>query len=415
MKFSETLQVWRTHAEMLLVGPMTPDVRHNMYVDMRAASVHSLIATILNFLPLILRRAGASTEQVAYYHAVTALGLLTTGLSIGLMRRWGMRRVALVAWLVGRGAFVFTAVATNATGLLVVFTIFWLLESWPSPAYVQAMQTIYPAHQRGKIMATVRVALVGITLALTPVAGWILDHYGYQALLPLAALSGMGSALIFYPVLRQVPDTLSASTRAVLSPWQILRGDHRMPFYLAGVLLFGLGALISAPLYPAIQVDQLNLSYSLAGVLGLVQSVFWFLGYLFGGRILDRLGGIRTLQIVFTINAMVMLPYIWATEGWMLLPSFIATGLVTAGADLAAMYSVIHLAGPERVPDYTALSSIATGFRGLLGPFIGSWLVQIGWPFWAVFALSAALTLAGAASLILVGRAKSPVWEAGHA
>lgn len=411
MKPSEVLSVWQTRAELLLVGSMAPDVRRNMYIDMRAASVHSLIATVINFLPIILRRAGASTEQVAYYHAVTALGLLTTGISVGLMRRWGMRRVALVAWLVGRGAFVFTALATNATGLLVVFTVFWLLESWPSPAYIQAMQTVFPAHQRGKIMAAVRMALVGISLALTPVAGWILDHFGYRALLPLAALSGVGSALIFYPVLRQIPDTLTSTSRPALSSGQILRADHRMPFYLIGVLLFGLGALISAPLYPVIQVDQLNLSYTLAGLLGLVQSVFWFLGYLFGGRILDRLGGIRTLQIVFVINAFVMLPYIWATQGWMLLPSFIAAGLVTAGADLAALYTIIDLAGPERVPAYTALSSIVTGFRGLLGPFIGSLLVQIGWPFGAVFALSAGLTLAGALLLLLVARAKAPVWS----
>jgi hypothetical protein len=30
-----------------------------------------------------------------------------------------------------------------------------------------------------------------------------------------------------------------------------------------------------------------------------------------------------------------MLPYIWATDGWMLIPSFVAAGVVAAGADLA--------------------------------------------------------------------------------
>lgn len=411
MHLPEVFRAWQARLEMLLVGPLAPDVRRNMYIDARAASIHSLMATILTFLPIILRRAGATTEQVAYYHAVTALGLLTTGASVWLMRRWGMRRVALAAWLVGRGAFVFTALATNATGLLVVFTLFWVMETWPAPAYIQAVQTIYPAHQRGRILAAVRAALVGITLVLTPLAGWVLDHYGYRVLLPLAALSGVASSLIFYPVLRQIPDTLASPSRTILSPRRILSADRRMTFYLGGAMLFGLGALISAPLYPAVQVDQLNLSYTLAGWLGLVQSAFWFLGYLFGGRIVDRLGGIRTLQIVFAINALVMLPYIWATQGWMLLPSFIAAGLVTAGADLAALYTIIDLAGSERVPDYTALNSLTMGVRGLLGPFIGSLLVQIGWPFWAVFTLSAGLTLAGAGVLTLVAKAQAPVWE----
>ena len=112
-----------------------------------------------------------------------------------------------------------------------------------------------------------------------------------------------------------------------------------------------------------------------------MQSSFWFLGYLFGGRLLNLIGRIRSLQIVFALNMMVMLPYIWATQGWMLSPSFIATGLVTEGADLAILYTDSSLVGPEHVPDYAALNAAISGFRGLLGPFIGLVLVSIGWHF----------------------------------
>ena len=124
---------------------------------------------------------------------------------------------------------------------------------------------------------------------------------------------------------------------------------------------------------------------------------------------LDRIGGIRSLQIVFSLNMLVMLPYIWATQGWMLLPSFIAAGLVTAGADLAILYTVSSLAGPERVPDYAALNGIISGLRGLLGPFIGAVLVSSGWHYWAVFALSAGLTLAGAAALAFIPKSHTTV------
>jgi MFS family permease len=180
-----------------------------------------------------------------------------------------------------------------------------------------------------------------------------------------------------------------------------------MPVFLSGVLLFGLGLLISAPLFSVVQVDRLNLSYTQVAWLGLAQSIFWFLGYLFGGRWLDRLGGIRVLQIVFVINALAIRPYIWATRGWMLLPAFIAAGLVTAGADLALMYSVIHLAGAERVPSYWVVTSIVSGFRGLLGPFIGSLLIKIGWPLWSIFLLSVVLTVSGSIVLGLVKRVRT--------
>src|ERR1041384_1898369 len=268
------------------------------------------------------------------------------------------------------------------------------------------MEAIYPSHQRGRIMAMVRLSLVSLTFLITPLAGFILDHWGYRVLLPLAGFSGLGSSLTFFSLMRRIEDSPGTLPPIETSPWSILRSDLRMPIFLSGVLLFGLGLLISAPLFSVVQVDRLNLSYTQVAGLGLAQSIFWFLGYLFGGRLLDRLGGIRFLQIVFVINALAIVPYIWATRSWMLLPAFIAAGLVTAGADLAIMYSVIDLAGPERVPSYWAVTSIVSGFRGLLGPFIGSLLVKIGWPLWSIFLLSAALTLSASIVLGLVKRVR---------
>src|SRR5215510_11035790 len=112
--------------EYWLVGPLDSDVRRDVHVDIRAACTHSVIATILNFIPIILRRLGASNDQVAYYFAVTSIGLLTTGISVRLMRHWGMKRVALVVWLLGRGSFLLTAFALDSTALLLILSFFWL-------------------------------------------------------------------------------------------------------------------------------------------------------------------------------------------------------------------------------------------------------------------------------------------------
>lgn len=398
-----------TRIESWLVGSLEPQVRRDMYVDVRAACTHSAMATILTFLPIILRRSGASTDQIAYYFAITSIGLLTTSLSMWLMRRLAMKKVALFFWLVGRGSFLLTAFALNSKTLLMIFTVFWVVEPWATPAYVKTMEEIYPSNQRGRIMAFVRVALVSLTFIITPLAGLILDRWGYRVLLPLAGLSGLGSSLTFFSLLRRIKDPSLTPSQTASSPWSILRSDLRMPLFLSGVLFFGLGVLISAPLFSAVQVDRLNLSYTQVAWLGLAQSIFWFFGYLFGGRLLDRLGGIRALQIVLVINALAILPYIWATKGWMLLPAFIAAGLVTAGADLAIMYSVIELAGAERVPSYWAVTPTIAGLRGLLGPFIGSVLVKMGWPFWTIFLLSVVLTLTGAAVLSLVKKARYTV------
>jgi MFS family permease len=409
MKLPSTLARFQTSLEMWLVGPLAPIVRRDMYIDLSAAMTMSLLSTAITFIPIILRRSGATNQQVAYYFAITTMGLLTTNAGLWLMRRLGMKRVALVCWLIGRGSFLLAAWAYNATFLLVIFTIFWVLEAWPSPAYFQIIQNIYPIQQRGRILAAVRVGLVTLILILTPLAGWMLDHWSYRVLLPLAGVSGISATLIFNKLVRKMPNEMAETSQKSASAAVILKTDRRMWFYLSATLMFGLGALISAPLYSIIQVDQLNLSYTVIGLLGFVQSSFWLIGYLFGGRLLDRIGGISGLQIVFIINAMVILPYIWATQAWMLLPSVIAAGLVTAGADLAILYTVTYLAGPDRVPDYAALNATVAGFRGLLGPFIGLFLVSNGWPYWAVFLLSAGLTLTGALVLNVIKRIPQPV------
>ena len=44
------------------------------------------------------------------------------------------------------------------------------------------------------------------------------------------------------------------------------------------------------PLYPLVQVDRLQLSYSQIGLLGLVESLTWCLSYLLWGRTIDRRG-----------------------------------------------------------------------------------------------------------------------------
>jgi len=398
------LRGWPSRAETLLVGVLPREVRRSMYTDLYSACTISVLVAILNFIPIILRRQGATDNQIALYYAITALGLLTTGLAIWLSSRLGMLRVTLASWLAGRGSFFLTALATGPSALLAILSVFWLLESWTGPAYVHALQVLYPASQRGRIMGLVRVGLVGTILVFTPLAGWILDRFGFRVLLPMAGLSGIIATLIFWPVMRTVPEPAARPAQARLRPWQPLLSDRRLAIYLAGSLLFGLGVLISAPLFPSVQVDRLNLSYTDVGLLGFVQSFFWLLGYAFGGRLLDRLGGIRCLQFVCLINALVMLPYVVATQGWMLLPAFAAAGIVAAGADLTTLYTLIDLAGPDRVSEYTAINSTFAGIRGLVGPFVGPLLLAAGWPLSSIFLLCAALTVAGAGALVFIPR-----------
>jgi hypothetical protein len=79
MKTSPFMTRFKMSLEMYSLGPLDPDMRHDMYIDLSAASSASVLSTIITFILIILWRSGASTQQVAYYFPINALGLLTSG------------------------------------------------------------------------------------------------------------------------------------------------------------------------------------------------------------------------------------------------------------------------------------------------------------------------------------------------
>lgn len=392
-----------------LIGPLPSSIHRTLRIDMLHTSLYGFLAAILPFVSVILRRQGASPMEVAAYFSLSYVGLVSAGIGMWLMRRFGTRRVTVACWLVSRASFLLAALAVNSTGLLALTGIFWLLDGWTGPAYMETIRAVYPDAQRGRILAVARLGMVLVVLFFTPAAGWILDHLGYAVLLPVGGLAGIGAALVFSRVMARAGEALRLPPADRRPAARLLRANPRFALYLCGMLLFGLGGLIPMSLYPVVQVDRLNLSYTEVGLLGVAQSLAWLSGYLVIGRLVDRLGSARSLQLVFVVNALVMLPYIWATQGWMLLPSYIASGLVSAGVDVAVLSTVIQLAEPGRVADYSAMNSTLIGARGLFAPFIGPALLAIGVAPAAVFALGAACTLGAAGVMVAVARTRGGV------
>ena len=89
----------------------------------------------------------------------------------------------------------------------------------------------------------------------------------------------------------------------------------------------------------------------------------------------------------------------WASHGCLITQPY----YTQVGAGTMNPATFLRVLGPEHVPEYAALNSTISGFRGLLGPFLGSVLISLGRDYPAVFALSAGLTLAGAVMLTKMG------------
>jgi MFS family permease len=395
--------------ESWLVGPLRLDARHNIRVEIGWAAAYGVFATALAFVPVVLRQLGAPAGWLAFYSSSTYFGSVASWAGLAFFRPGQVKRRMTAMWLVSRGLLVLVALVSGYPGLLLLVAVFWLLEGLPSPAYTAIVQRVYPVEDRGRVMSVTRVAMALPMLALGPVAGWLLDSAGYRVLFPLAGLVGMAGALIFS---RLRVDETALQVRVSGAPTGLRRlfaQDRRFTLYLVGVLLFGLGSLIPVAIVPIVQVDRLHLSYTAIGWLNLSMAVSRTVSYLFWGRMTDRWGGVRCMQAAFAINMLVLAPYAIATTqgigqagGWILLPSFIAMGIASSAIDLGFITAIIQLAPFGRVSEYAAAQAALIGARGVVGPFIGVGLMNLGVSQTAIFVLGTVLSLLAALVLMQV-------------
>ncbi|HRJ44794.1 MAG: MFS transporter [Caldilineaceae bacterium] len=378
--------------ELRLAGPLDEPVRRNMYVELWVSIAYgAFFAASISFIPVVLRRMGASPDLLAVYTSQQFLGSSLASLSIIVMRRRRTMNVVVACWLLGRATLLLWAFVTQTGWMIVLSAIFWLLEAFPAPGYTRILIKLYPPDARGKIMSLVRMGRVGAILLITPVAGWALDLWGYRLLFPLAGLVGILSALHFLRLRVDEGQLPARQTKALRDLFGILRQDRRFARFLLSFSVYGAGTLLSWTLYPLVQVDRLHLTYSQIGLLGLAQSVVWLLGFLYWGRQVDQRGGLWVLRMNTLINLIIPLAYYFAQSPWMLLPAFIANGITIAGWDMGAINATIQLADEERVTEYAALQSTMLGLRGMFFPFVASGLLRVGVSINHIFLISLVL------------------------
>lgn len=403
MVFLQRAGLWMENA---LAGSLSPSVRRVMRTELSMSLAYGVFyASIIPFMQVALRRLGASVDMLALYTALLFVGSVFTSFSIVVMQRRRTMKLITFCWLIGRSIFLLTAFVTGAVPLMAIGIVFWLLEAFVIPAYTRVVQKIYPESGRGKVMSTVRMGRVSVIILVTPVAGWALDKVGFQVLFPIGALFGILATYLFSRIDLDEGKLPQRQTKTFAELWQIVRNNRNFTVYLLSYTLFGLGGLLAWPLYPLVQVDRLQLSYSDIGLLGLVESITWCLSYVLWGRAIDRRGGLFVVRAVSAISIVTPLTYMTAQSLWMLLPSAIARGLGMAGFELGRINAGIQLADPDRVTEYAAIQSTVVGLRGIIAPLVTVGLLRLGAPHSAVFLLSVVFLALG---WVMFGRVQAP-------
>ena len=214
---------------------LAPTVRYNMTTELWGTVAFGVFwAAAIQFIPVVMRRMGAGTELIALYQAQTYLGSILTSFSIVLMRRRRTKTFAVWCWAIGRSLFLTFALVGQVKWLLVVMAAFWLMEAFPSPAYTRIVKAIYPEGVRGKAMSVVRLGMTAAIIIVTPLAGWVLDHWGFRVLFPLAGVMGL-TATWFFNRLDVDEGTLPPrQPRSMRALWSILGTNRNFAIHLPG-------------------------------------------------------------------------------------------------------------------------------------------------------------------------------------
>lgn len=379
--------------------PDQATVRHNSLWDL-GASVGAGLFTVftLNFATVVARRGDAPAFLLSVMLAAPFAGSMLAILGNYVLPRHNRHAVAARFILAGRSLWLVAAITTTPLALTGLVFGHWILVALVTPVIFETIRDMYPPAERGRRLARTRLGLTASMTGGSLIAGYLLDWFGPQILLPIGSLFGLLGAAA-WSRLRVTAGAVSAPL-GLTSLLSIIRQDQRFRRYTVALVSWGFGFLLPGPLYPILLVDQFNASYTEVGLLGLVSSAAWLAGYLVLSRRIDRWSPRLLVGLSFALCLCQPLAYLVSPSVWLLLPGVAAVGLASAGIDLGGINLLMRLAPHARVPEYSSLLTSIAGLRGLVAPFVGSTLIGLpGAGPKGLLLVSLLLIIVGAASL----------------
>src|SRR6266480_1155314 len=346
-------------------------VRRNFRIDTFSAICGGVyIAVLVTFMPIVVRRLGGSTIDVAIVIAAPFVGHLLSPISTYLLM--GFPQVRVVAGTVTLARAVFLAgVLFAATPLMLAVTtvVTFVISVANISAYTALMRGIYPDRERASAMANVRIGGAIAGIATAAVAGTFIDVVPAAWVFAAAALVGLPGAISFFWV-RYDGSAKVAARRSLAVIARDVWADHKYRRLLLSFTVFGIGNLMNVAVYPILLVDHFNASNSFIGAMTAVSSATMIVAYLIWGRMIDRGSSIR-LTLLNPIG------YIAAADVWLLIPVAIVGGIVNAGGEITFFTNIVQIAPRDKIGEYATAQSLLMGVRGTAAPFIASALLGV--------------------------------------
>lgn len=353
-------------------------VRRNFRIDLFSGICAGIFAAVLlAFMPVVVRRMGGSTFDVALVVAAPFIGHLLSPLGIYLLA--GLKPVRVVAGVVTLSRSVFLAgvlVATTPLMLSMTTLAFWVVTIANIAAYTTVMAAIYPSGERAQAMGKVRMGVAVASIASAAVAGILIDAVPAQLVFAAATIVSLPGAIAFFWI-RDEGRTEVNARRPIHHVAREVWSDGRYRRLMFANTVFGLGNLMNGTVIPLMLVDHFDAPNSFVGGLAALSSLVAIAGYWFWGRLIDRGSSLQLSAYNASLLLLVPLTYMLAPNVWFLLPVAVVIGIVNAGFDITYHTNVVQAAPPGRMLDYATAQSFILGIRGTIAPFLASFLLGI--------------------------------------
>jgi MFS family permease len=369
----------------------------------------------LGFVVLYALAYGASTSELGLLAAIqNLLGAVSLFPGARAADR-APRRKPLVAWTVGgfaRVALLALALVPWLTGA--PRTAIWLIiglnglrsfmANFGNPAWTVLVGDLVPPRLRAHYFGNRNLMIMLAALVVAPLAGWLIKagngwlgqpHLGYQAVFILAFLTGVAGTLCFLLVPephrghreRPVASGATGLMSAVL-------GNRTFLGLVVSGFVWNLALQVAAPFFNVYLVRDLGASVATVGALAGVNTLFGLLGSGLFGRVMDRLGALRTQAVTGLFIPIIPTAWIWVTAPWQVGILEAYAGLVWAGYNLANFALLLELTPASHRPQAVALYQTVVFASAVIGPLLGGWLADT-YGFHVIFGASGAGRLLG--------------------
>jgi MFS family permease len=381
-------------------------VRRNFRIDTFSAIAGGVyIAVLITFMPIVVRRLGGSTTDVAIVIAAPFVGHLLSPISAYLLMGFPQVRVVAGTVTVARATFL-AGVLVAATPLMLAMTtvVSFVIGIANISAYTALMHGIYPDRERAQAMANVRIGGAIAGIAAAAVAGTFIDVVPAAWVFAAAALIGLPGALAFFWV-KYDGSAKVATRRSLPAIARDVWADHKYRRLLLSFTVFGMGNLMNVAVYPILLVDHFNASNSFIGAMTAVSSATMIVAYLVWGRMIDRGSSIRLTLLNTVVTLLIPIGYIAAADVWLLMPLAIVGGIVNAGGEITFFTNIVQVAPRDRIGEYATAQSLLMGLRGTAAPFVAAALLGVADPrvvllIGVIFMTAGCAIMAGAVRLI---------------